>query len=175
VVAPVEQSEVDVLNVDGRPDRLSPRVRRLLLVLVLVAVVAGWLVDRDLRAGESRALDTCSVRTATAVDGALRRVSSRVNYVRPALEGPARGALRRDLYAMVSEAATGWDHTLRAALDTCLNTSVLVLHDDLRSRRASCAARIRATVGYLHLVARDGRKAFGFSPPGLRSVPGCAG
>jgi hypothetical protein len=177
VVAPDALSEVDVLAQDGRPPLLSvpPPVRRLLLSLLVLAVVAGWLVDQRLRDHEAAALDSCATAAADAVGGALGPVGAMTGYVRPALEGSPPGGLRRDLYAMVSATADGDDPTLRAALGACRDTAVLPVHGDLRERRASCEDLVRQTLDFLDRVARDGREAFRSSPRTGRSADLCAG
>ncbi|MGZ5417986.1 MAG: hypothetical protein ACXWDI_12465 [Nocardioides sp.] len=179
MVAPVEQQEVDVLGRDGRPPLLAPWVRRLLVAVLMIAVVAAWLVDREVRSRELVAVERCAAATTTAVEGAHGRLGFIAGYVRPALAASPPVELRGELYAMVSSAAADHEGKLLAALDTCRSTSVLALHDDLRDRRASCERRLRSTLDHLAAVARDGRAAFGpspdRSPPAGRSGPDCTG
>ncbi len=177
MVAPDAQSEVDVLERDGRPPLLSvpAPVRRLLLSLLVLAVVAGWLVDLRLRDHETAALDSCATSAADAVSGALGPVGAMIGYVRPTLEGAPPVGLRRALYATVSDTADGDDPTLRAALGVCQGTAVLPVHGDLRERRASCAGLVQQTLDFLDRVALDGREAFRSWPWTARSADLCTG
>lgn len=169
MVTPHEHSEVDVLARGGGLRMPSPPapVRRLLLVLLVVAVVAGWLVDQRLRDREAARLDTCADRATTAVDAALGPVRSMSEYVRPTLAGTPSGEVRRDLYALVGGVA-GPSEDLRVTLASCHEVRVLTVHDELRARRAGCELLVRQTIAYLDRVARDGRQAF-------RSWPGTDG
>lgn len=176
-MAPDAQPEVDVLARDGRPSLLSvPRpVRRLLLSLLVLGVVAGWLVDQRLRDREETGLATCSAATLSSVGAARGRVSSMGDYIRPTLSGTLPDGVRQDLFAMVSDVATGWDRRLDAAGDSCRDVQVLGLHDDLRDRQASCELLVQQTLDYLDRVGRDGREAFRSSPENARSAQSCAG
>jgi hypothetical protein len=177
VVAPDVQSEVDVLERDGRPPLLSvpTPVRRALLAVLALAVVAGWLVDRHLQDEESAALGACAATSLAAVDAALGPVRSMSEYVRPTLAGTPPGELRRGLYDVVAGAARGPRDDLRAALASCREVPVLTLHANLRDRRASCERLVRQTIDYLGRVALDGRAVFRSSAGTEGSAAGCAG
>lgn len=174
--APDVQSEVDVLAQGGRTSlpSLPAPVRRLLLTLLVVAVVAGWLVDQRLRDSEAARLDACAAAAADAVDGALGPVRAMSEYVRPTLAGTQPGALRRDLYALVADQA-GPTAGLSTVLGSCRDVSVLAVHDDMRARRASCELLVGQTIDFLDRVARDGREAFRSSPGTAGSEAACAG
>jgi hypothetical protein len=180
VVAPHVQSEVDVLAQGARrtllpalPAMPAP-VRRLLLSLLVVAVVAGWLVDQRLRDAEAARLDACAAQATSAVDGALGPVRAMSEYVRPTLAGTQLGELRRGLYALVADQAAPTEE-LSAALAACHEVPVLAVHDGLRSRRASCELLVGQTIVFLDRVARDGREAFRSSPRTTGSAAACAG
>lgn len=176
MVAPRVQSEVDVLAQGGRTwlPVVPVPVRRLLLSLLVVVVVAGWLVDQRLRDSEAARLDACAAQASSAVDGALGPVRAMSEYVRPTLAGTRPGELRRGLFALVREQAGPADE-LAAALATCRAVPVLAVHDGLRSRRASCELLLRQTIDYLDRVARDGREAFRSWPRTSGSAAACAG
>lgn len=150
----------------GMPSLPAP-VRRLLLALLVVVLVASWLVDQRLRDREAAGLDTCADRVTGAVDAALGPVRSMSEYVRPTLTGALPREVRRDLYALVGGVA-GPTEDLRSSLAACHGVPVLALHDELRARRAGCERWVRQTIAYLDRVARDGREAF-------RSWPGTDG
>jgi hypothetical protein len=177
VVVPPVQSEVDVLA-QGRSSRwtlpaVPPVVRRLLLAVLVLAVVAGWLVDQRVRDREAAALDACAAGAGSSVAAALGPVRAMSEYVRPALGG-ADVDLRRSLYAMVGhEAAGGSD--LAAAQAACRDVPVLAFHDDLRARRTGCELLLQQTADYLARVALDGRAAFRSSPGTSVSAAACAG
>lgn len=161
--------EVDILaRGDGpRMPSLPASVRRVLLALLVVVIVAGWLVDQRLRDREAAALDSCADRVAAAADAALGPVRSMSEYVRPTLTGALSAQVSRDLYALVGGVASPTED-LRASLAACHGVRVLALHDELRARRAGCERLVRQTIAYLDRVARDGREAF-------RSWPGTDG
>jgi hypothetical protein len=185
VPAPDLQSEVDVLAQGGRTRAWSlpavpVPVRRLLLALLVVAVVAGWLVDQRLRDAEATRLDACAARATGAVEAALGPVRAMSEYVRPTLAGTLPGGLRRDLYALVADRAgrvdgAGRPDGLAGALAACREVPVLAVHEDLRARRASCELLVGRTIDYLDRVARDGREAFRSAPAGAGSAASCAG
>jgi hypothetical protein len=177
VVAPGVQSEVDVLAQDGRPPwpAVPTPVRRALLAVLVVAVVAGWLVDRRLRDEEAAALTACAARSVAEADAALGPVRSMSEYVRQTLAGAPPGELRRGLYAIVGGAARGPRDDLRAALAGCRGVRVLAVHADLRDRRASCEFLVRETIDYLDRVALDGREAFRSSALTAGAAASCAG
>jgi hypothetical protein len=191
VPAPDLQSEVDVLAQGGRTRAWSlpavpVPVRRLLLALLVVAVVAGWLVDQRLRDAEATRLDACAARATGAVEAALGPVRAMSEYVRPTLAGTLPGGLRRDLYALVADRAgrvdgagqadgAGRADGLAGALAACREVPVLAVHEDLRARRASCELLVGRTIDYLDRVARDGREAFRSAPAGAGSAASCAG
>lgn len=176
MVTPPVHSEVDVLARDGGPRMPSPSapVRRLLLTLLVVALVAGWLVDQRLRDREGARLDTCADRATAAVDAALGPVLAMSAYVRPTLAGAESRELRRDLYSLVGGVA-GPTQDLRASLASCHGVRVLAVHDELRARRASCELLVTQTMAYLDRVARDGREAFRSWPGTDGSATVCAG
>ena len=176
VVTPPVHSEVDVLARGDGPRMPSPPapVRRLLLTLLVVAVVAGWLVDQRLRDREAAVLDTCADRATADVDAALGPVRSMSEYVRPALAGAESREMRRDLYALVGGVA-GTTDDLRVSLASCHGVRVLALHDELLARRAGCERLVRQTIAYLDGVARDGREAFRSWPGTDGSAAACAG
>jgi hypothetical protein len=174
VVAPGAQQEVDVLGRDGRPPLLAPAVRRLLVVVLVIAVVAAWLVDRRIRADETVAVDRCAVAANAALDRAFSRVEAMAFYVRPTLESSSPDRLRRDLYALVGSTATGASDRLVPARDLCAGTSVLAVHGELRARLDACVRRVERAIDYLDAVVRDGRTAF-LSAPSGRSGTACPG
>ena len=176
MVTPHVHSEVDVLARDGGPrmPSLPAPVRRLLLTLLVIGIVAGWLVDQRLRDHEAAGLDTCAEQATAAMDAALGPVRSMSEYVRPTLAGAASGELRRGLYALVGGVA-GPTKDLRASLASCHGVRVLAVHDELRARRAGCERLVRQTIAYLDLVARDGREAFRSWPGTDGSADVCAG
>lgn len=180
MTGPHAQSEVDVLAQGGRAPLWSlptvPRwVRRLLLIVLVLAVVTGWLVDQRLRAREAAALDACAAGASASVAAALGPVRSMSEYVRPTLGGAPPDDLRRALYAMVGEAAGGVPDYVGTALAACRDVRVLALHDDLRARRTSCELLLRQTADYLDRVALDGRAAFRTSLHTSGSADTCAG
>jgi hypothetical protein len=177
VVASEQPGPVDVLAVDGRAPLLTPVVRRALAVALVVALAAGWLVDRRVRAAEERAVGGCAVQAAEAVSVARGRISSMVGYVRPTLF-TAEPALREDLYRMVSGATQGTTGPVAAALAGCRSIRVLPLHGGIATRRADCLDWLEDEQRFVVAVARDGRTAFGPSEPGgstARSAAACAG
>jgi hypothetical protein len=176
VVTPHVHSEVDVLARGGGPrmPSLPAPVRRLLMTLIVVVLVAGWLVDQRLRHREAAGLDTCADQATAAVDAALGPVRSMSEYVRPTLAGAESGELRRGLYALIGGVADTTED-LRASLTTCRGVQVLAVHDELRARRAGCELLVRQTIAYLDRVARDGREAFRSWPGTDGSAAVCAG
>ena len=177
MVAPDTQPEAEVLARDGRAPLLSlPRpVRRLLLAVLVLAVVAGWLVDQRLRDREVGALDACATRATAAVEAAVAPVRSMTEYVRPTLSGTPPGELRRGLQAMVGGAARVPTEGLRTALAACEEVPVLAVHDDLRVRQAGCELLVRQTIDYLGRVADNGREAFRSSLRTADTAASCAG
>ena len=176
MVAPHVPSEVDVLAQGARTSlpAVPVPVRRLLLSLLVVVVVAGRLVDQRLRDSEATRLDACAARATAAVEDALGPVRAMSEYVRPTLAGTRPVALRRDLYALVAGQAGPADE-LTAALAACHDVPVLAVHDELRAGRASCELVVGQTIAFLDRVARDGREAFRSSPPATGSDGACAG
>ena len=173
MVAAVEQPEVDVLASEGRPPLLAPWVRRLLVSVLVIAVVAAWLVDRRIRADETVAVDRCAAAANAALDAAFDPVDAMAGYVRPALASAPTAQLRRDLFALVGSTAVGSSDRLVAARDLCADTSVLAVHGELRARLEACGRKVERAIDYLDAVARDGRAAFGSPLPSGRSGAAC--
>ncbi len=174
MVASEQRSPVDVLAVDGRPPLLAPVVRRALVVALVVALAAGWVVDRQVRAGEDRAVSGCATQAAGAVAAARGRISSMVGYVRPTLF-TAEPALRTDLYRLVSGATRGTAGPVADALAGCRSVRVLPLHGGIRARRDGCLTWLRGELRFVDAVARDGRTAFTTGGPSARSAAACTG
>ncbi len=177
MVASEQRSSVDVLEVDRRPPLLAPRVRRALVVALVVAVAAGWFVDRRVRAGEERAVGGCAAQASEAVSVARGRISSMAGYVRPTLF-TAEPGLRADLYRLVSGATQGTTGPVADALAGCRSVRVLPLHGGTATRRAACLTWLEDELRFVDAVARDGRAAFGPGVPSgrtTRSAAACTG
>jgi len=176
VTASEQRSPVDVLAVDGRAPLLAPSVRRALVVVLVVALAAGWLVDRRVRSAEERAVGGCATQAAEAVSVARGRISSMAEYVRPTLFS-AEAGLRDDLYQLVSGVTRGTSTPLAGALAGCRSVRVLPIHDGVEARRADCVTWLEDELRFVDAVARDGRAAFAAGGPRStsRSAAGCAG
>jgi hypothetical protein len=177
VVASEQPGPVDVLAVDGRAPLLAPVVRRALVVALVVALAAGWVADRRVRAAEERAVGGCAAEAAGAVAVARGRISSMVGYVRPTLF-TAEPGLRGDLYRLVSGATQGTGGPVADALAGCRSVRVLPFHDGVATRRAQCLTWLGRELAFVDAVARDGRAAFGPGAPGTataRSAAACTG
>lgn len=152
-------------------ERREPLPRRVLVVataLVLLAAIAGWLVDRRVAGREERALAACEEAADRAVDRAFAPVRSSLEYVRPVLSGAPPGRLRRGMYAIVSEAALGAQGRLDGVRADCAAVDVVWVHPALRERRDDCVRRLDGHGALLRAIAADGR-AIGV---GLPSSPG---
>jgi hypothetical protein len=146
---------VDVLHREGR----GPLPRRVVVGVISVLLVAGlvvFLVDRDVRGREERALAACADEARTEVARAYAPVVSAFGYVRPVLDNGPRGQLRRGMYTMVSDAASGADQRLAAVRRQCRDIDVLWAHPDLRDRRDACLAGLDEHAAFLRSVARHG-------------------
>ncbi|MGN6577673.1 MAG: hypothetical protein ACTHKG_18530 [Nocardioides sp.] len=177
MVASEQPGPVDVLAVDGRAPLLTPVVRRTVAVALVVALAAGWLVDRRVRAVEERAVGGCAAQASEAVSVARGRISSMVGYVRPTLFTATPG-LRADLYRLVSGATQGTTGPVAEALAGCRSVRVLPIHGATATRRADCLTWLERELRFVDAVARDGRAAFGPGVPGgstTRSAAACAG
>ncbi len=143
---------------DERRRRPPRRLRVVLLALGLVLAVAGFLVDRSVRAREERAVAACAQEATTAVDLAGRPVHAAYEYIRPVLaNGPGR-ARSADLYLLVAEAApAGVDPDVAAAARRCGAITVLPWHDAVRQRRERCLAVLSRQRSGLAAIARDGK------------------
>lgn len=149
-------SDTEHLDVGGdRRPGLPWRVRVALLVGTLAVAAAAFVVDRELREREERAVQRCAAEVTAAVDMAGRRVRAAYEYVRPSLIDPSP-ELQAAVGRLIAKTATGAADRLAAPRETCTDVTVFPLHDGLQARRDRCLDVLEAQRGGLQAVADDG-------------------
>jgi hypothetical protein len=150
----------------------SGRARLSLIVVVacLVALIGTglWVVDDRARARAERGLDRCNTTAQSALKRAYSPVVGMNSYVRPVLDSAGSARLRRDMYALVSEAAAGTASELNDAVTTCREVNVLWSHRDLRVRRAACLRQLQGHQAFLQTLEQRGRTMSGSWPTSFR-------
>lgn len=150
-------ADEELLEIGGRRrGRVSTRARVVLVCAAAVLALAGYLVDREVRAREQRAVATCAAEVATTVDLAGRRVRAIYEYVRPTLAGASTTPLRNGLYRLIAKTARRAVGRLPVAGGSCDGISVLPVHEELRTRRDRCLEVLERQRSGLKAVAADG-------------------
>lgn len=140
---------------EDRRTGLSWRLRLVLLVGALVVGTTGFLVNREMREREERAVASCADEVATAVDMAGRRVRAAYEYVRPSLFDPSL-ELQDGIQRLIASSAEGEGEPLAGPRETCAGVTVFPLHDELQERRDRCVDVLDAQRAGLAAVAVDG-------------------
>jgi hypothetical protein len=166
----VEQAETLAVG-SGRHHRWRPG-RLLVIVLAALLLVVGsaaYVVDRDRRGREGRALEACQASVVTAHERAIAPVLAMAQYVRPVLDSTSSDRLRADMLAMISATAERSDRRLAAARRECLAVEVWWFHEPTRTRRLACIRAAQASQRYLRDVADDGAALTHHQPHGTAS------
>src|SRR3954447_10736610 len=138
----------------------APRAHRLrwlgpVLVLLLVAVSAGWYGDHRARVREAAAVLHCEQRLSNASAMSELRMGRMVNYVRPVTSATA-GYRQLHLADLMASPARDVLPLVQRANRACQAVSVRPWHFSLVHRRDAATAYAGALVTLLQAVASQG-------------------
>ncbi len=146
----------EILEVEPLPAWRPPRWLVVAVLLVAVVGTAGWYVDRQERARETRALDACRSDLRSAVAYSDLRLTAMADYLDPALS-VTTGAQHGRLADEMAQPARRVLRDVERADRVCRAVSVRPWHFDLVSRQRVTTEYSSALAARMHTIAERGR------------------
>ena len=149
----------EILEFEPLPAWRPPRWLVVAVLLVAVVGTAGWYVDRQERARETRALDACRGDLRTAVAISDLRLMAMADYLDPALS-LTRGARHGHIADLMAQPARRVLHDVERADRVCRAVSVRPWHFALLSQQRATTAYSSAFAARIRTVADRGRRYY---------------
>ncbi|MFZ2016942.1 MAG: hypothetical protein WAV00_24255 [Nocardioides sp.] len=149
----------ETLGVEPLPPWRPPRWLVVVVLLVAVVGTAGWYVDRQERAHETRALDACRRDLRSAVALSDLRLMAMADYLDPALSvttGAQHGRLADDMALPARRVVRDVERADRV----CRAVSVRPWHFALVARQRATTAYSAAFAARIRMVADRGRRYY---------------